>query len=103
MDLLSLTRMILGSIFVLFIPGFAWTFAFFEKNEIDAIERIALSFGFSVALVPLTVFCLNSHFHVKITGISSFAVILILTAIPLGYIYLRDSGKLAGVRERLGF
>jgi len=66
MDPLSLTRMIIGSIFVLFIPGFAWTFAFFEKNEIDAIERIALSFGLSIALVPLTIFYLNYLFTARI-------------------------------------
>jgi uncharacterized membrane protein len=103
MDPLTLIRMIIGSIFVLFIPGFAWTFAFFEKNEIDAIERIALSFGLSIALVPLTVFYLNYLFHIKITALNSFIVILVLTAVPLGYIHLRDSGKLAGVRSRLGF
>ncbi|MCK5661521.1 MAG: DUF1616 domain-containing protein, partial [Methanosarcinales archaeon] len=44
-ELLQITRIILGSTFVLFIPGFAWTFALFKKNEIDIIERIALSFG----------------------------------------------------------
>jgi len=103
MDPLSLIRMILGSIFVLFIPGFTWTFAFFSKDEIDIIERIALSFGLSIALVPLTVFYLNYLFHIKITALNSFAVILILTAIPVGYIHLRDSGKLAIARARLGF
>jgi hypothetical protein len=53
--------------------------------------------------VPLTVFYLNYLFHIKITAVNSFIVILILTAVPLGYIHLRDSGKLAGVRSRLGF
>jgi len=80
MDPFSLVRMIIGSIFVLFIPGFAWTFAFFEKNEIDPIERIALSFGLSIALVTLTVFYLNYLFHIKITAVNSFIVLLILTA-----------------------
>ncbi|MEA1985615.1 MAG: DUF1616 domain-containing protein [Euryarchaeota archaeon] len=94
--------MILGSIFVLFIPGFAWTFAFFEKNEIDAIERIALSFGLSIALVPLTIFYLNYLLHIKITALNSFVVIILLTAIPIGYIHLRTTGKLAAIRSRLG-
>jgi len=63
--------------------------------KIDAIERIAL--------VPLTVFYLNYLFHIKITAVNSFIVILLLIAIPLGYVHLRDSGKLAVVRGRMGF
>jgi len=102
MDPLSLIRMIFGSIFVLFIPGFAWTFAFFSKDEIDIIERIALSFGLSIALVPLTVFYLNYLLHIRITAINSFAIIMIITLIPFAYIHLRDSGKLAVMRDRLG-
>ncbi|MHA1833612.1 MAG: DUF1616 domain-containing protein, partial [Candidatus Baldrarchaeia archaeon] len=43
----ELIRVVLGSIFVLFIPGFAWSYMFFGKGEIDLIERIALSFGLS--------------------------------------------------------
>lgn len=102
MDPLTLIRMILGSIFVLFIPGFAWTFAFFERNEIDSIERIALSFGLSIALVPLTIFYLNYMFSMKITALNSFVVIFLLTATPIGYIHLRKTGKLATIRSRLG-
>ena len=92
MDPISLTRMILGSIFVLFIPGFAWTFLFFKKQEIDIIERIALSFGLSIALVPLTIFYLNNLFHMKITAVNSFVVISVLTIAPLGYVYLKAGG-----------
>ncbi|MEA3295283.1 MAG: DUF1616 domain-containing protein [Euryarchaeota archaeon] len=103
MDILSLLRMVFGSIFVLFIPGFAWSFAFFKKEEIDVIERIALSFGLSIALVPLSVFYLNYLFHIKITAVNSFLVIIILTVIPLVYIHLQSTGKIEAVRGRLGF
>lgn len=101
MDPLSLIRIIFGSIFVLFIPGFAWTFAFFSKNEIDVIERIALSFGLSIALVPLTVFYLNYLLHIKITALNSFIIIIALIAIPVGYLYLSGSGKLTGMKRFL--
>lgn len=102
MDPLTLIRMILGSIFVLFIPGLAWTFALFDKKEIDIIERISLSFGLSIALVPLTIFYLNYLFHIKITAFNSFIVIIMLTAAPIGYIHLRSTGKLAAIRNHLG-
>ena len=60
-------RIIIGSIFVLFIPGFALSWLFFpKKTEIDWIERIALAFGLSIAVVPLTIFYLNYIFGVKI-------------------------------------
>ena len=45
---------------VLFIPGYALIAALFPgSDEIDLIERIALSFGLSIAVVPLTGLVLN--------------------------------------------
>ena len=56
----SLARQILGLVFVLFLPGYAATAALFPENEqIDTIERVALSFGLSIAIVPLIGLGLN--------------------------------------------
>ncbi len=53
-------RQILGLVFVLFLPGYAATAALFPENDqIDTIERIALSFGLSIAIVPLIGLGLN--------------------------------------------
>jgi len=52
-------RIVFGSFYILFLPGLVLTFAFFGKKEIDIIERIALSFALSIAVVPLLVFYLN--------------------------------------------
>jgi hypothetical protein len=53
-------RWVLGSIFVLFIPGYVTVEALFPKGrELDAIERFALSVGLSLALVPLVGLLLN--------------------------------------------
>jgi len=57
----------------------------FEKGEIDEIERIALSFGLSIALVPLIVFYLNWLFEIKINLVNSTMVIIALIAVPLVY------------------
>ena len=89
MDILLGLRILFGAVFVLFIPGFAWSFVFFAREEIDGIERIALSFGLSIALVPLTIFWLNFFFNVKITLINSFLVVLFLSLIPGIYLFLR--------------
>lgn len=97
MDILLGLRILFGAVFVLFIPGFAWSFVFFAREEIDWIERIALSFGLSIALVPLTIFWLNFFFNVKITLINSFLVVLFLSLIPVVHLFLR--GQLFGTHE----
>ena len=82
MELLMLMRIFIGSVFVLFIPGFVWTYMFFNRNEIDMIERIALSFGLSIALVPLSVFYLNYLLGIKITLVNCSIIVVMLILIP---------------------
>ena len=62
MDFAEVLRVVFGSIYVLFLPGFVWSYVFFRKGEIDGTERIALSFGLSIALVPLLTFWMNYLF-----------------------------------------
>lgn len=53
-------RMALAIPLVLFIPGYALVAALFPgKGDLDGIERIALSFGLSIAVVPLIGLLLN--------------------------------------------
>jgi len=56
---LELIQIIFGSIFILFIPGYHLTLSFFQKDKIDMIERIALSFALSISIIPLLSFYLN--------------------------------------------
>jgi len=53
-------RIALGLPFLLFSPGYALIAALFPKKEsLDGFERIALSFGLSIAVVPLIGLILN--------------------------------------------
>jgi hypothetical protein len=53
-------RYALGTIFVLFLPGYALIKALFpSKREIDEIERTSLSIGLSLAIVPMIGLLLN--------------------------------------------
>lgn len=53
-------RIPLGLLMVLFVPGYALIAALFPRNkDLDWIERIALSFGLSIAVVPLIGLGLN--------------------------------------------
>lgn len=52
-------RYVFGSVFVLFLPGYSLIKALFGSKELDNIERLALSIGLSLALVPLAGLLLN--------------------------------------------
>ncbi len=53
-------RIILGLPFILFFPGYTLITALFpKKSDLGAIERVALSFGLSIAVVPLIGLILN--------------------------------------------
>jgi len=72
----------IGLVLVLFIPGYALSYAFFPmKKDLDLMERIALSFGLSFALIPLAVFFLNKFIKIPITVYSSFSIIVAITII----------------------
>jgi len=53
-------RIVLGLLFVLFFPGYTVVAALFpHKGNLSGIERLALSFGLSIAVVPLMGLVLN--------------------------------------------
>mgnify|MGYP001059456704 CR=1 FL=1 len=105
MDILEGLRIFFGSVFILFLPGFAWSYVFFAGKNIDWIERIALSFGLSIALVPLAVFLLNWLFQVKITLLNTFLIVCGLMAIPGAWVLIKRSswGKNATARLKSAF
>lgn len=79
-------RIILGMIMVLFFPGYALIAALFPgKKDLDEIERLALSFGLSIAVVPLIGLVLNyTPFGIRLVplliSISFFTLVLLLLA-----------------------
>jgi len=56
----NILRIILGLPFLLFFPGYTLVAALFTRKEgIGSVERMALSFGLSIAVVPLIGLILN--------------------------------------------
>lgn len=86
LDRLPIIRAILGFALVFFLPGFAWTLVFFRR--ISIIERVALSFGLSIVLVTLSLILANRLFGIRITGLNSALVIIVITILPVTIYYL---------------
>jgi hypothetical protein len=81
-------RYVLGTIFILWLPGYAFIKALFpaqlpiktNSKDLDTIERIALSLGMSLALVPITGLLLNyTPWGIRLTPITLSLTALTLT------------------------
>jgi len=79
-------RIVLSLPVVLFIPGYCIIAALYPKNrDIELIERIALSFGLSIAVVPLIGFGLNFtpwgiRLDPLVISLSVFTLVMVLAA-----------------------
>ena len=64
----TIPRTVLGLFLVLFLPGYAIIASLFPKqDDLDGIERLALSFGLSIAVTPLIGLLLNyTSYGIKI-------------------------------------
>ncbi|UCE92285.1 MAG: DUF1616 domain-containing protein [Methanobacteriota archaeon] len=83
----SIARQVLGLAFVLFLPGYAATAALFPENEqLDTIERLALSFGLSIAIVPLIGLGLNfTPWGIRLNPILASVSAFIIVACVVGW------------------
>lgn len=72
-------RIILGLPFVLFFPGYTLIAALFAgRGDLDGIERTALSFGLSIAVVPLIGLGLNyTPWGIRLTPILAALLVFI--------------------------
>ncbi|ASJ03602.1 hypothetical protein A3L09_10200 [Thermococcus profundus] len=83
----SILRKVLGLAFVLFFPGYVFITALFpERKELDNLERLALSFGLSIAVVPLIGLVLNyTPWGIRLTPIlvslTLFNIVLAVAAV----------------------
>lgn len=94
-------RIVFGAVYVLFLPGFIISFIFFPKtkefdskkeNAIDLLERIALSFALSIAIVPLVVFYLNLV-GIRINILNTSLIILAIMIISIIILWKRQKIK----------
>jgi len=83
----SIFRIIIGLPYLLFFPGYVLiSFLFPEEEPLDKIERIALSFGLSIAITPLIGLLLNYIWNISLTSISVSLSLFILAFAGLAYL-----------------
>jgi uncharacterized membrane protein len=80
-------RIAFGLLFAFFFPGYALVSALFPKRDrLGGIERLALSFGLSIAVVPLIGLILNfTPWGIKLYPIVISVTIFILAASVVGW------------------
>jgi uncharacterized membrane protein len=85
-DWQSPVRIALGLLVVLLIPGYTLVTALFPGNEdLDGIERLALSLGLSIAVVPLIGLALNyTPWGIRLAPIAISLSIFVLSSAALG-------------------
>jgi len=83
----SVARVILGLPFLLFFPGYVIMAALFpRRSDIGGIERVALSFGLSIAVVPLVGLVLNyTPWGIKLYSILASLALLVLAMSGLAW------------------
>ena len=98
-------RYLFSSVFVLFLPGYSLIKALFSSKELDNIERLALSVGLSLALVPLVGLLLNyTPWGIRTTPVT--LGLLALTLVFASAAVIRDYGQIRrwlmfGIRGRI--
>ena len=76
---------------VFLVPGLPWTYVLLGRGRISIVERLGISLGLSIALVPLGLFLLNILLGVAVDVRTTLALILTLALI----------GTLAALRRTL--
>jgi uncharacterized membrane protein len=84
----SILRSVVAIPIVLFVPGYSFIAAFFpRKDDISSIERAALSFGLSTAILPLLALGLNyTDWGLSVQSVATSATLFILVATVSAYV-----------------
>jgi len=105
-DTLAPLRWFLGTVFVLFLPGYATVEALYpEERALTPLERLALSVGLSLAIVPLLGLLLNySPWGIRpgpvLTSLATYTEGVVLLASYRKYKVLRLATEIGAGKSR---
>lgn len=90
----TLFRYFLGSLFVLYLPGHSLVETLFAKKELDQVERLALSIGLSLVIVPMVGLVLNySPWGLTLAALVSSLALLTLSLSGLASVQKLTTGE----------
>jgi len=101
---------LLGTVLIFLIPGWVWTYIFFDPGEsfvqdesrfIRGLERLALAVALSLVIVPMMVFLLNIFIEIGSTLIDSLLVTALLVLMGGALYYAKRKGALEFMRRIL--
>ena len=82
--IIELLRIVVGLFLILFVPGYAFTWALYpKKDDLNNNERIAFSFAISISLVMIFVLFMDLVLGVDTTPVNIIICIIILTLFSL--------------------
>jgi uncharacterized membrane protein len=105
MDVIGIFRVILGYFLILFVPGYALTWALYpSREELDFVERIALSSVLSIVTVMVSVLFADVYLGIDLTSLNIVMVIAIVTIMAAAMwwiqaLYIKRSLKNGIVRK----
>jgi len=80
-QLSATARVVIETATLLFAPGYALTAALFpRRTDISDVERVALSFGLSIAVVPLLAYVLNFAWSVSAQPVAAALTLFIIAS-----------------------
>lgn len=71
-------RVVFGVWLALFLPGYMWSFVFWKRGALTALERTALAVVLSMVVVSLSTYALH-QIGVRISSLSAFSTAVVST------------------------
>lgn len=87
-SILQLIKIILGLIYLLFLPGFVLSFFLIQDRNVISIKRITFSIALSCTIAPVIVFYgYKIGFPVKVLNIILEILLVLITSVCLRFLF----------------
>lgn len=86
-------RLVLGTVLVMFVPGFLWSWVLFRKGQLTWLERFVLSVGMSIAIVVILLLALNVLLNLAVTTLNAVITTITISVIPLVILAIKHFSK----------
>lgn len=75
-------QIVFGLWYVLFLPGFVWTFSIWKQDALPRVERIIMAVFLSMVIIPILV-VLSNRLHLPIDNLWTFCIATLVTIVGI--------------------